>query len=329
MSALPDNADNAGNPVRPGGSPAGFSTGASTGPEASPNTGGGDRIGDRFVQSGLLTPDQAVRVSQLQQSDGLRFGEAAVQLGYITDKQVQEVLSKQFHYPVAAERSGISADLAIAHAPFSAEAEAIRQIRAELSIRLGNTPGPISLAIVSPNEGEGKSYLAASLAIAFAQAGMRTLLINADMRDTGREKLFTRTGDVGLSTILAGRAAPTAGLPVDNFPLLNVLDAGPPPPNPIEMLHDGALRKLLASLGPGFDVYIVDTPSANKSSDAQVIAQQIGFCLLLGRKHQTRLSDLTATQEKMRTAGAQIVGTIYNEFKGGRTRRGWFGRKRG
>lgn len=273
-----------------------------------------DRIGDRFIKAGLLTVAQAANAAQLQQSEGLRFGAAAVKLRYITDHDVHTVLSEQFRYPIAADTdSGIALLLAIAHAPSSAEAESIRRIRAEVAIRLeGNTQ--LAFAVISPNDGEGKSYLAASLAIAFAQAGSRTLLIDANMRDAGLQAFFGVAGDAGLSSMLAGRAARIAGVVVPRFPMLHVLGAGPMPPNPVEILCDFALRSLIDSFEQAFDVVIVDTPAVSIGSDAQIIAQQIGNCLLVGRKDVTTISDLSFTQELLDTAGVRIVGTVYNAF---------------
>lgn len=303
---------------------------------SSPLNQSADRMGDRFVRARLLTEQQVSEVSLLQREKGLRFGEAAVQLGYLSEADVQAVLSSQFQYSIAtASQNDIATPVAIAHTPFSSEAEAIRQIRAELSIRLsGQTP--IAIAIVSPNDGEGKSHLAISLAIAFAQSGLHTMLVNADLRKTDRQQLWNEPREVGVSTILSGRSAPSIGESVPNFPFLHILGAGPQPPNPIEILHDGSLTRLMESFSPGFDVYIVDTPSALRSSDAQIIAQQVGTCLMVGQKDQTRLADLHATISLMRTANVHIVGTIYNEIGGSaqndaKPRRGaWFGRgKRG
>src|SRR5450830_606000 len=273
-----------------------------------------DKMGSRFVEAGLLTEAQVARVVELQNSANIRFGEAAVRLGLLTEQNVQAVLSEQFNYATAlVSTEGLDKSLDIALAPFGMEAEAIRQIRAELSIRLSDQ-GKISLAIVSTAEGEGKSYLAASLALAFSQMGKRTLLIDADMRSPKQHLLFGVENKTGLSTMLAGRTEISAGGLAEGFPHLHILNAGPKPPNPLEILLQPALSKLMLQLADDFDVFIVDTPAAKTSSDAQTIAQQVGMCLLVGRQHYTTLADLRQTQTQMQTAGAQILGTVYNEF---------------
>lgn len=273
-----------------------------------------DQMGSRFIEAGLLTAAQVERVVELQKVGNLRFGEAAVRLGLLTEQNVQMVLSEQFNYATALVPSdSLDKSLDIALSPFGIEAEAIRQIRAELSIRLSQQE-KISLAIVSAVEGEGKSYLAASLALAFSQMGKRTLLIDANMRSPTQHLLFGLENKTGLSTILAGRTAVSAGSLAKGFPHLRVLNAGPQPPNPLEILLQPALTKLMQELANDFDVFIVDTPAVQVSSDAQTIAQQAGMCLLVARQHHSDLAALRNTEAQMKTSGTQIIGTVYNAF---------------
>lgn len=273
-----------------------------------------DKMGARFIEAGLLTHEQVARVVRLQNVAHIRFGEAAVRLNLLTEQNVQAVLSEQFNYATAlVPTDSVDKSLEIALAPFGMEAEAIRQIRAELSIRLSERQ-KISIAIVSTVEGEGKSYLAASLALAFSQMGKRTLLIDADMRSPRQHELFGMDNKTGLSTMLAGRTAISPGASPDGFPQLHILCAGPKPPNPLEILLQPALSKLMQQLADDVDVFIVDTPAAQTSSDAQTISQQVGMCLLVTRQHYARMDDLRQTESQMKTAGAQIIGTVYNEF---------------
>lgn len=276
-----------------------------------------DKMGARFIAAGLLTETQVARVVELQKSAGIRFGEAAVRLNFLTEQNVQMVLSEQFNYATALlPRDNLDKSLAIAHAPFGMEAEAIRQIRAELSIRLAGQDGQqkIAFALLSPNEKEGKSYLAASLALAFSQMGRRTLLIDANLRAPRQHELFGLDNKDGLSTVLAGRSALNSGQNAPGFPHLHVLCAGPTPPNPLEILLQPALSNLIDKLAPEVDVIIVDTPAAAASSDAQTIVQQVGACLLVGRQHFTKLEELRQAETQIGTAGAQLIGTVYNQF---------------
>ncbi len=273
-----------------------------------------DKIGERFIQAGLLSKEQVTHIVDVQNRSNLRFGEAAIQLGLLQEQQVQAVLSQQFNYATAlVPGDHLDKSLVMAYAPFSLESEQIRHLRAEIAIRL-NGQSPFALALVSPENGEGRSYLAANLAIAFSQMKKRTLLIDADMRSPSQHKLFNIDNKTGLSTILAKRTNFTEGQVIPNFPHLHVLPAGPIPPNPQEILLDSALSELIASLADKYDVFIVDTPAAVRYSDAQTITQQVGICLLVGRKHRTELSELQNLQSEMTTTGAQIIGSVYNEY---------------
>ncbi|QEI07918.1 capsular biosynthesis protein [Pigmentiphaga aceris] len=282
------------------------------------------RLGDRFVQAGLLTPKQVEETIALQNAEQLRFGEAAIRLGFLTDTQLRSVLAEQFNYATAnATFPNLSPSLRIAHAPFGREAEAIRQIRGELSIRMTGRQR-IVLAVVSPGRGEGKSYIATSLAIAFSQAGQRTLLVNANLRASGQQDMLGvgHSTASGLSSILARHAAPHSGQRVPGFPLLHALGPGPQPPNPIEILREPALKVLIEGWSEDFDVIIFDTPASTTSSDAQAIARQAGACLMVARQDVTRVARLRVAQELMRTSGAEALGLVYNEFDPRSMRRG-------
>lgn len=278
-----------------------------------------DTIGARFVRAGLMTPEQVSAVVAHQRGTGERFGDAAVRLNYVKATDVQRVLSEQYQYATAlGPQTAVDASLAIAHAPFSHEAEAIRRLRAELSLRLvkPGEPTRLCIAIVSANVNEGKSYLAASLAIAFSQSNVETLLVNTNLRASGQRKLFQTPVGPGLSTMLTGRASPDSGPAIDGFPYLHVLEAGPTPPNPLEILQGPALGELLATFRHRFGCIMLDTPDLATSSDAQVITRHADACVLVARQHITRLRDLQHAHELITVTGTPVVGVVYNDYEG-------------
>src|SRR5690606_13645245 len=158
--------------------------------------------------------------------------------------------------------------------------------------------------------GEGKSYLAASLAVAFSQTGMRTLLLNANLREAGQRGVGELQGrrDVGLSTMLSRRTPASVEQPLKSFPTLFLLDAGPQPPNPLEILTEPALRNFLQPLRESHDVIVVDTPGALAYSDAQVITRQVDGCLLVAREDVTWLKQLRHLENSLLNAGARVLG---------------------
>lgn len=308
------------------------------------------RLGERFIDSGLLNSAQVEQVLHLQQSEHLRFGEAAIKLGLLSESQVMSILSEQFNYATAlTSNSNISPLLAIAHRPFGAEAEAIRQVRAALMVKMAALDKPcLSISVISARNGEGRSYVAASLAIAFSQAGQRTLLIGADLRASGQTDLYglalqqsnppqpsdttsavlsSQSNAPALSANLAGRSSPEQVLEVPGFPKLSVLPAGPRPPNPQELLAEPRLHKLLDYLAPNYDVMLVDTPAAQVSSDAQVIARQTDLSVLVARKDSTYLKDFKTTVLSLKQADAVIAGIVYFQPPAlTRPRTGWLAR---
>lgn len=272
-----------------------------------------ETIGERLVRQGRLSAGQVEQIVALQQSQHLRFGEAAVQLGLLTDTEVKQVLSDQFNYAnVLSAQAADAIQLPIAHHPFGPEAEAIRQIRAGISEQL--PPDTLSaIAILSPGNGEGKSYLAASLAISFAQAGKRTLLLNANLRnESALSKLLNAPPHAGLSSILANRAAATPGAAIPHFPLLRLLDAGPTPPNPTELLLEPRLSKLVELYRPHFDLILIDTPAFSLYSDAQIIARQADAALIVARQDHTSFDALAALKRQLHQTGSTVLGSVLN-----------------
>ena len=292
-----------------------------------PGAGTG-RLGERFVREGLLTPAQVDAIVQLQGTARIRFGEAALRLGLLTQDQLMSVLSEQFNYATAsAVDPAISPLLAIARQPFGAEAESVRQLRATVAMRLlSGGRDHASITVTSPDAQEGKSYVAASLAVAFSQNGQRTLLVNGNLRPSGQTDLFGLAGgpstDVasarhgGLSTLLARLTSTSQIVSVPGFPNLDVLPAGPQPPNPLELLAEPRLRQTLDAFGREYALLVIDTPAALASSDASLIARQTDTCLLIGRKDRTRVRALRDAEAQLRAAGADLLGAVYCTLPG-------------
>ncbi len=273
------------------------------------------RMGDAYIKSGRLTTDEVEEIVQLQNRLNIRFGEAAVRLGLLTQEEVKEVLDRQFnHFSFLSKGNSakISTSLAIIHDPSSEAAEAIKRLRSEVLVRLGEVES-IQIAIVSPFSGEGKSHMAASLAISFAQLSIPTMLVDANLRQPVQHKLFGLPNQSGLSTMLAKRSPKTLEAIPEVMPDFWVLGSGPLPPNPVEILSAPKLADLLAHFADHVSVFIVDTPSALQWADAQSIARQTGRALIVARENVTRLSDLKKAKSDMIVAGVEVVGTVYNQ----------------
>lgn len=266
-------------------------------------------IGKLLLTTGKLTPQDAERVLKIQKEQGIRFGEAAIKLGLVTEADIQQVLSIQFDYPYLQDgKEKFSPELIAAYSPFCEEVESLRALRAQLLL-LWFGEGKKTLAITSPLGTEGASTLAANLAIVFSQLGERTLLIDANMRQPRQHKLFKLGEGKGLSDILAGRADASVLKRISDFVDLSVLPAGTLPPNPAELLARPDFSLLLEALNRNYDVILIDTPAARVASDLQTVAARAGGALLVSKRNVTRLKELSSLRDLVAT-GAEVVGSV-------------------
>lgn len=274
------------------------------------------RLGSILAEQGKLGPRDVERLLELQQKDGSRFGEAALRAGLITEDDLHSALAKQFDYPhLLPGTGGVSTEIVVAYEPLHPRAEEMRALRTQLLIRWSHAEVRHRLlAIASPGPGEGRSYVAASLAVAFSQLGERTLLIDADLRAPRQHRIFDVPDRIGLSAVLSGRADSSAVVPIPKFGTLSLLPAGARPPNPQELLSRHALATLLEELRTEFDVILFDTPPAKRYADAQSVAFRAGSVMVLARKDRTRLADTAGVIRELSGTGARIVGTVLNAF---------------
>lgn len=274
-------------------------------------------IGAILVASGKLTSEDVERVLQQQNLDGVRFGDAAIGLGLLTHDDVQYALAQQYGYTYLQEDDKTIAEVLVAaYSPYSHQVEMLRTLRSQLMVGWGGgQPRAKCLSIFSPGQGEGRSVLAANLAIVFAQMGERTLLIDADLRKPCQHELFNLDNRYGFSSLLAGLSDHEQSIKVvKQFPNLSVLTSGAIPPNPQELLSRPALASLLVDFKDKFDVVLLDNSSAGEYSDAQMVTFRAGSALVVARKNQTQLEVVTRQTESLTRSGVDVVGTVLVEF---------------
>lgn len=267
-------------------------------------------MGKLLQEAGKLKPQDMARVLKLQQEQNLRFGEAALKLGLVTEADIQQALAHQFEYPtISAADARLSPELTAAIKPFSREAEALRSVRAELMLRWFRN-GRKTLAVGSATANEGASYLVANLAVLFAQMGRKVLLIDANMRHPYQHTVFSLANNAGLSEVLAERVSSVQVRSVKAFPTLSILTAGTSPPNPAELLARPTFDSLLSTLEASYDFILIDVPPSQLSSDFQQIAARAGGVLIATRRNISRFAPLTELKEKINFTGAQVVGAV-------------------
>jgi len=273
-------------------------------------------IGAILIDAGLLKAEAAEPILRLQREQDLRFGDAAIQLGLLKKADIEYAMSLQFDYPYLLRgESPLSENLVAAYAPFTPQVEALRALRSQLMLRWFDTDiSHKALAIVSAERGEGRSFIAANLAIVFSQLGERTLLIDADMRNPSQHALFGLDNRAGLSALLTGRGGPEAAQRIPALRDLSVLPAGAQPPNPSELLARPEFTQLLQQLSKEYDVLILDTPATAGNSDSQTIARCAGGAMIVARKNASRFMRVRSIAELAIQNSATIVGTVLDDF---------------
>ena len=275
---------------------------------------GDSSIGGLLLESGKITPENAERVLRMQKELGIRFGEAALRLGLITEADIEQVLARQFNYPYLPRGSGNFSDkLIAAYEPFGQQVETLRAIRSQLMLRW-MAMGRKSLVLVGVNDGDGTSLFAANLAVVFSQLGEQTLLVDANLRNPSQHEIFGMEGRQGLSDILAGRAERDVITRIESFVDLSVLGAGTLPPNPQELLSRPAFSTLRTELEATYDVVLYDSAAFSLGSDALALAARTGGVLLVARKNHTPVADINAMTEQMLHSGAQVIGSVLVDF---------------
>ena len=272
-------------------------------------------IGAILVDSGRLTPENAERILRMHKKLGIRFGDAAVQLGLLTADDIRYALSHQFDYSYLPARDpSLSTELVAAYAPFSKVVEQLRALRSQLMLRWFDAEAQRkALAIVSPGPGDGRSFIAANLAVVFSQLGERTLLIDADLRRPRQHQIFKLRNEMGLSSMLAGRAGAEVVMRIPSLLALSVLPSGPVPPNPQELLGRQVFSDALQSLSAGFDIVIIDTPCGTSYADAQTVAVRAGAAILLARENRSLVPQVAQLMRSLQQAGATLVGSVIND----------------
>lgn len=258
-------------------------------------------------------------------------GGAAYLLDYLDDRiRAPEEIGKQMQVPVVGtiarlQLADIGNGLIMSEAPRSPEAEGFRGLRLAVKFAL-NGSNHKSVLITSPHQAEGKSLVAANLALALAHAGLRTLLIDVDLHRPSQHQMFNLDNSRGLSTLLHQMDSLTdhtperlwdseADNPIHNGVILDgmsVMTSGPTSSKPSELLVGGTVRELLNMLAPRYDIIVLDSPPALAVSDAVALSTQVDSVFILASAQQTRKADLRNALARLNSVGANIAGLIIN-----------------
>jgi len=194
--------------------------------------------------------------------------------------------------------------------PRSSAAEAFRTLRA--NIKFSQLDKPLKVLLVTSSiKGEGKTVVASNLALTFSTGGVRTLLIDCDMRHPEVHRLFGFERDKGLTNVLVGEEKLEECVREVGENLF-VLPCGPVPPNPVEMLDSQKMRDLLSECKEKFDMVVIDSPPIMGMADALVLSAISDGVLMLAKSGSTRRGVFRQAMASLEKAGGRLLGLVLN-----------------
>jgi capsular exopolysaccharide synthesis family protein len=199
----------------------------------------------------------------------------------------------------------------ITRAPHSPRAEAYRKIRTNMQFVDVDRSNRVIL-VTSALPKEGKSVTACNLAIAFAEAQKRVILIDADLRHPNIANYLGLPNGVGLTNVLVGDVGMDEAIQAWGQQPFSVLASGPVPPNPSELLGSRRMRGILEELRERYDVVLIDAPPVLPVADATAAATACDGVLLVLRHGRTRQEQLRATLSTLRNVEIPILGAVLN-----------------
>lgn len=284
-----------------------------TPPTCLPPEGVSRDIGSILTETGKMTPADLEQIVALQQKKGMLFGEAAIELGILTEEDVQVALASQFSYPYLSNgQSTMAKEVLAIQRPFSPQAENFRSIRSELLL---SGVGKIikTMAVISSSEREGKTFIAANLAATFAQLGSKTILVDMNFRNPRIHEIFNIKNNCGISSAIIKRATIDQAVNCTAIPSLHILPSGPKPPNPLELLGWDETREIISFLKNAYDVVIIDTPSFFRTADALVTSSMCDGVVIIALKGNTKKEAFSKIKKQLTSSKTRIIGALINE----------------
>ena len=192
-------------------------------------------------------------------------------------------------------------------------AEAYRTIRTAVFFGVPKDEAK-TILVTSPAAADGKTTLVSNLGIALAQAGQKTLILDADFRKPMQHKIFeVNHEEIGLSSVLAGTSTLEEAIQPSKIKSLELLTCGPDVPNPSEILNSKSFAKLLEDLSNRYDRVIIDSPPVMPVTDSQILAAVSDITLLVLRAEKSKRKTSQQARDGLMSVGARILGVVVND----------------
>lgn len=226
-------------------------------------------------------------------------------------EDVEQVADKPVLGAIGHDAADKAATLLSDLPPHSPRAEAFRVLRTNLQFVDVDSRSKIFVFTSAVPE-EGKTTTSLNLAISLAQTGIRTLLIEGDLRRPRAAKALGLDGAVGVTSVLVGKVKLEDALQHDERTALDFLAAGPVPPNPADLLQSKAMKDLLAGLREVYDIVIIDAPPLLPVTDAALLATHADGAILVIRHGKVSREQLKLSTQRLSQVDARLVGVVLN-----------------
>lgn len=204
-----------------------------------------------------------------------------------------------------------SPEMVVHEAPMSGVAEAARSIRTNIQFMSPDEPFR-ALLITSAGPSEGKTTVTSCVATAMAQAGLRVLIVDCDLRRPRVHRVFKLSNELGLSGVLLDASKLAEAVLETRIPNLFVMPSGPLPPNPAELLQSDRFAKILAELKERFDRVIIDSPPVAPVTDAAILSTRVDGTVLVFKAFGTAREAGRQARRSIQDVGGRILGAVLN-----------------
>ncbi|MEH1971585.1 GumC family protein [Nostoc sp.] len=201
-------------------------------------------------------------------------------------------------------------ELPVRDNPYSGASSAFEMLQTNLDFTISDKPLKV-IAVVSSTPGEGRSFVAANLAVAKAHMGRRILLVDADMRHSCQQEIWKLSNPVGLSNVLVGQAE-FRGTTQEVLVNLDILTAGTIPPNPAALLDSQRMALLIQEAAKDYDCVIIDTPALSLFGDALMLGKMADGILLVVRPGVLDCAVAKSTKMMLEQARSRVLGMVMN-----------------
>ncbi len=272
-----------------------------------------DPLAERLLARGLVDQAQLAQMRAYARQHGMSLRDAAIALNMVHPRDIDGRLPvPAFLQPGARTALQPTSEVVVAYETTDEVTDQFLEIRTQVQLRWLARGGPEHrlVSVVSPRRGDGRSFVAANLAVTFARIGYRTLLVDADLRHGRLHQLFKMEETAGLSALLTGKSRVGAVTEIGGLEHLAVLGRGASEPNPSDLIAHENFGTLLRAAANSFDVVIVDTPAALVAPEARLVAAMTKGCVLVARRNHSRREDLKRVERDLRDHGSTIIGTV-------------------